>query len=148
MTEPQQDLAQTLFRCLSERGASRQRDTRRPVKLKQVADVASVNINALRPVVEAFRRADRSFIMPPVPVPLTGDTVLDISHESLIKGWSRLNQWAEQEAKSAALYLRLVDAKQRFDKGEAEPWRGVELSTALEWRKKKIKFKMGGALWR
>ncbi len=135
LTPQQQDLAEILFRCLSERSASK-RDTRRPVKLKQVAAVAGVAINALLLVVEAFRRPDRSFIMPPAPTPLTGETVLDISHESLICRWPHLNQWAEQEATSAALYLRLVDAKQRFDKGEAEPWRGVELSTALAWQNK------------
>ena len=133
LTEPQQDLAQTLFRCLSERGASK-RDTRRPVKLKQVADVASVNINALRPVVEAFRRADRSFIMPPVPVPLTGDTVLDISHESLIKGWPRLNQWAKQEARSAVIYSRLIESAELYRQGGTELWHGRDLDRALEWR--------------
>ncbi len=133
LTEPQQDLAQTLFRCLSERGASK-RDTRRPVKLKQVADVAGVNINALRPVVEAFRRADRSFIMPPVQVQLTGDTVLDISHESLISGWPRLNRWAEKEARSAAIYSRLIESAELFRQGGTELWRGRDLDRALEWR--------------
>jgi WD40 repeat protein/energy-coupling factor transporter ATP-binding protein EcfA2 len=135
LTPPQQDLAQILFRCLSERSASK-RDTRRPVKLKEVADVASVNIDALRPVVEAFRRPDRSFIMPPVPKPLTDETVLDISHESLISRWPRLNEWADKEAKSAAYYLRLDDAARRFKIGEGDPLRGMSLRAALKWRQK------------
>lgn len=136
LTEEQQGLAQTLFRCLSERSPSK-RDTRRPVKLKEAAAVAGVDIPALRPVVEAFRHPDRSFIMPPAPTPVDGETVLDISHESLISHWSKLNDWVEQEAGSASIYLRLIEATCLNQESEADFWLvGRSLERTLEWRQK------------
>ena len=68
-------------------------------------------------VVEVFRHLDRSFITPSAGVPLRSDTVLDISHESLIRQWQRLNQWVEQEALSADNYRRLEQTARLWDTG-------------------------------
>jgi energy-coupling factor transporter ATP-binding protein EcfA2 len=94
-------IAEQLFRALCERSA--QRDTRRPQPLGKIAPVAGRDLPSLLPVVEAFRYRDRSFLTPPPPEPLTSDTVVDISHESLISHWSRLDGWVRAEGESAAL---------------------------------------------
>ena len=46
--------------------------------------------------------------MPPAPEPLEPGTIIDISHESLMRVWTRLKDWVEREAESAAQYRRLV----------------------------------------
>ena len=55
--------------------------------------------------------------MPPHGV-LESDSVIDISHESLIRQWGRLRTWVEQEAESRATYLRLVEAAQLRQAGK------------------------------
>ncbi len=133
LDEEQQRIAQILFRSLCERSQSK-RDTRRPIKLKKVAAIAGVDIAAVNPVVEVFRRPDRSFIMPPVPTSLEDNTVLDISHESLISHWRRLNDWVEAEAKSAERYLFLVATARYWRQGKAALWREPDLDIALKWK--------------
>lgn len=106
LDEKGQHIAETMFRCLSERGPD-QRDTRRPVKVREVAAVAKASVAEVIEVVEVFRHPERCFITPPAGVPLESDSVLDISHESLIRQWQRMNTWVDQEAKSVEIYRRL-----------------------------------------
>jgi hypothetical protein len=85
-------------------------------------------------VVDAFRAEGWNFLTPPPGVPLTGDTVIDISHEALMRHWSRLRRWIQEETESAAMYRRLADAASRYAAGESALWRDPELSLALQWR--------------
>ncbi len=140
----QQRIAEAMFRALCERGSD-QRDTRRPVKLGNIAAIAGVDIEEVKPVVEAFRAAGRNFLMPPLPTVLDADTTLDISHESLIRQWRSLNRWVVAEAESARQYQRLEDAAQRRQTIGAELWRGVDLQTALDWKEKTIPTKVWAA---
>jgi WD40 repeat protein len=131
----QQKLAEILFRSLCEK-SSKYRDTRRPVKLSTVASLANVPCEEIIAVVEVFRQQERSFLTPPLGKNLTPNTVLDISHESLIRRWQRLKKWTDAEAKSATLYRRLEESAYRWHKGQAALWRRPDLETALTWRKK------------
>lgn len=126
-------IAELMFRRLTHR-ATGKRDTRRPARLDDVAAVADVPQQEVIAVVEAFRRADRSFVTPPAGVALAGDTVLDIGHESLIRRWDRLNAWVDAEAKSADVYFRLKDSARREQAGRAALWRSPELEEGLAWR--------------
>lgn len=135
LPDEQQRIAEVLFRCLSERGPA-QRDTRRPVRLDVVAAVAGVSPAQVTAVVEVFRRPDRSFITPSAGVPLRSDTVLDISHESLIRQWQRLTQWVDQEALSADNYRRLEQTARLWHIGQAALWSTPDLENALAWREK------------
>lgn len=128
----QQKLAKILFCNLTERGNG-ERDTRRPVKLEEIAIQANVSWQEMAEVVEAFRQADRSFLMPPVGLPLAPDTVIDISHESLIRRWQRLTEWTEQEAESAEQYRRLEDTARLWSIQRADLLSGLGLETALAW---------------
>jgi len=129
----QQQLAKILFGNLTERGNG-ERDTRRPVKLEEVALQANVSWQEMAEVVEAFRQADRSFLMPPIGIPLAADTVIDISHESLIRRWQRLTEWTEQEADSAEQYRRLEDSARLWNTQRADLLSGIGLETALVWQ--------------
>ena len=129
----QQRIAAVLFRCLSERSPT-QRDTRRPVQLGAVAAVANVPPTHVAAVADVFRHPDRSFITPSADVTLHPDTVLDISHESLIRQWQRLNAWAEQEVEAAETYRRLAQTARLWQRGQAAPWRTPDLENALAWK--------------
>jgi len=133
LDERQKAIVETLFRSLCERSPTT-RDTRRPTRLSDVAAVAGVDPDEVAKVVEVFRQPDRSFLMPPVGTPLLPETIIDISHESLIRQWKRLNGWVEAEATSAGEYHRLEQTA-RLWKGEvAELWSGLDLQKILDWK--------------
>src|SRR5688572_8324233 len=85
-------IAQKLFKALTERGADN-REIRRPTRMDALCSITGANIAEITAVIDVFRRVGRSFLMPPAGVPLHADTVIDISHESLIRNWARLRQW-------------------------------------------------------
>lgn len=134
LNDVQQSVAETLFRALTERSSREGQAIRRPVKVQEVLEVAQTDLVTLQQVVEVFRQPGRNFLTPPPPVPLQPDTVLDISHESLIRQWQRLQDWVTEEGKKAAMYLRLLDAVQRRRNNEADLWQGTDLALALQWR--------------
>jgi len=131
--EGQRTIAEVLFRGLSERGAEG-RDIRRPTPLRSVAEVAGVPVEQVIPVVEAFRHPDISVLVPPPPTPLEPETILDISHESLIRQWQRLRAWAEAEANSADMYRRLEKTASLWRMKRAGLWDIPDLDFALEWK--------------
>jgi WD40 repeat protein len=85
-------------------------------------------------VVERFRSPGRCFLMPPAGVELRAGSVLDLSHESLMRVWRRLAGWTEAEAQSAQVYLGLARAAASHEAGTAALWRDPELQLALTWR--------------
>jgi WD40 repeat protein len=126
-------IAEAMFKALTDRGSD-QRGLRRPVRLEEVCNLAEVGEQEVIAVVERFRMPGRSFLMPPAGVELAGGSVLDISHESLMRIWTRLIQWVEDEARSAQIYLRLSKAAQQYQDGAGGLWRDPELQLALSWR--------------
>lgn len=129
-----QAMAETLFRQLTEHSSREGQAIRRPAKIQALQDITQTDLPTLRRIVEVFRQPGRNFLMPPSPEPLQPDTTLDISHESLIRQWQRLQDWVTAEGNKAAMYQRLLDVAQRHAKGEAELWQGTDLALALKWR--------------
>jgi len=132
LTPTQQQLTQILFCSLCERGDS-QRDTRRPVKLAEVAALAEVEQSKIIQVINAFRREGRSFLLPAYPKSLQPDSMIDISHESLIRQWGRLKEWVSEETKSAVIYQRLEKNALLWKNKEHGLYRTPELENALVW---------------
>ena len=65
------------------------------------ANPIGADLTEVVPVLELFRREGRSFLMPPASAALDADSLVDISHESLIRNWARLKEWVDEEAQSA-----------------------------------------------
>src|SRR5260221_12528299 len=74
--------------------------------------------------------------MPPAEVPLGPETVIDISHESLIRNWRRLQVWVNEEAQSARIYRRLAEAAVLHREGSEGLLQDPGLQIALDWRDK------------
>jgi WD40 repeat protein len=133
LDEEQRRIAEALFCSLTERGPE-ERDTRRPVTLREVAELSGVEPAEVVAVVDVFRQPGRSFLMPPAGTPLDQDRVIDIAHEALIRQWTRLRDWTAQEANSAELYQRLAAAARRWKEGRGALWIDPDLDYALHWR--------------
>ncbi len=132
-SERDRAIAERLFKCLTERGADN-REVRRPTPLARIAAIANVDLNDVIPVINVFRAPDRSFLMPPHDVALEADSVIDISHESLIRQWGRLRTWVEEEVESRATYLRIVEAARLYQTGRAGLWSEPDLTYARQWQ--------------
>ncbi len=132
LSHPQQTIAKVLFRLLSDYKPD-QRDTRRPVKLSEVAELASVTCEEVKTVVENFRQPGRNFLMPFPDKILDSDTTLEISHESFIRGWDKLKAWAKEEYDFAEEYRRLEERACRWNQGEEELLRGSTLARFIDW---------------
>ncbi|HEV2705299.1 MAG TPA: hypothetical protein VGV59_05205 [Pyrinomonadaceae bacterium] len=126
-------IAEKLFKGLTEKGADN-REIRRPLELQEICALTEASVEEVVSVVEPFRREGRSFLMPPAGTPLHAHSVVDISHESLIRCWQRLHDWVEDETRSARIYRRLADTAALYERGEAGLWRDPELQLALNWR--------------
>lgn len=129
----EQLIGERLFKALTNK-ATDARGVRRPTGFSMLCELTDASPEELRRVIDAFRKPSRSFLMPPIHEPLDEGSVIDISHESLMRMWKRLDQWADEEAESTQLYLRLSETAALHGKGRAGLWRDPDLQRALEWR--------------
>jgi energy-coupling factor transporter ATP-binding protein EcfA2 len=132
-TGRKQTICETIMKALTDWGTDA-RGTRRPTKLGTLCALAEATEAETIQVIDVFRKPSRSFLMPPAQETLHEETVIDISHESLMRVWERLKTWGEEEARSAQMYRRLRDWAVRWDKGDAGLWRGPDLASAIAWR--------------
>src|SRR5262245_54973466 len=126
-------VAEKIFKSLTEKGPDN-REIRRPATLAVSCAVADANEVEVKQVIETFRAPGRSFLMPPVDKKLTAESLIDISHESLMRNWQRLNEWVEDEARSARIYRRLAETAALHQENKAGLWRDPDLQLALDWQ--------------
>jgi len=135
LDDKQKHIAEIIFKALTEK-TGEDSGARRPSTIKLIAEIAEVSAEEVITVVEKFREPGRSFLMPSSAVELDADSVIEISHESLMRIWTKLAQWVEEEAESAAMYGRLSEAASMYQIGRTGLWRPPDLQLALNWQKK------------
>ena len=130
-----------VFRSLTERVAERGvagTEVRRPLPFSQLQAVCGGGTPegdaAVARVVERFRRADTAFLLPGTERPLSDDPVIDISHESLIRQWSRLRGWVQAEAEAATELAALVRESAAHAQHQGELRHGLDLARARDWQ--------------
>lgn len=133
--EKSRKIAERLFKALSERGADN-RELRRPTRLDTICKITGASVQEVITVVDIFRGGSRSFLMPPAGTELHADSVVDISHESLIRNWQRLKEWVNEEAQSVRIYRRVAETAVLHREGSEGLMQEPALSFALDWRDK------------
>jgi len=128
-------IAEVLFKNITEKSQDN-RGMRRACRLGLVAELAEASEGEVIDVVDHFRRAGRSFLMPAAHIELHSDSMIELSHESLMRIWSRLETWVEEEFESASMYKRLSEAASMYQIGKTGLWRPPDLQLALNWQKK------------
>lgn len=135
LTEEQKRICEVMFKAITEkRGESF--GIRRPTRLNEIAAIADVSEEDVIAVIEKFREPGRSLLTPAHGTPLTGKSMVDISHESLMRIWVRLKNWVEDEADAVQMYTRLAEAASMYQVGKAGLWRPPDLQLALNWQAK------------
>ncbi|MDP9229057.1 MAG: ATP-binding protein, partial [Bacteroidota bacterium] len=107
------------FSCLTKIDNSRAVRNRMSLgEITGIINTASFTPEVVGEVLSIYREEGNLFIRPfktedPATHKIYSDTVLDITHESLIRNWNKLNTWANQEFEFYSTYL---DFKKQLDR--------------------------------
>ena len=99
------------FCCLTKIDNSRAVRNRMSLgEITEIVNTPEFSATVIGEVINIFREEGNSFIRPFITEEtssyrLTPETVLDITHESLIRNWSKLNTWAAREFDFYSTYL-------------------------------------------
>lgn len=132
--ERSRTIAQKMFKALTERGSDN-REIRRPTRMDALCEITGASMQEMAVIIDIFRGGGRSFLMPPAGVPLRPDTVVDISHESLIRNWQRLKEWVTEEAQSARIYRRVAETAMLHREGSEGLLQDPALQIAIDWQR-------------
>lgn len=136
LSPEQQQIARLIFQCMT---ASAGRDDeffiRVPVTFHELCQATGNSEETIRCVVDTFRRS--GLLLPQPGHPMMDDTVCDLTHESIIWKWPRLQEWAKDEAQFGSMYVRLADWSREAFRVKAasrdDLLRGHLLEKALRW---------------
>jgi tetratricopeptide (TPR) repeat protein len=126
-------LVERMFKALTDT-FSDPRGVRRPTCVQDLSVLCEVPETEVIRIVEVFRQHNRSFLTPPGGVSLGSRSIIDLSHESLMRGWTRLAGWAEEERASATIYMRLSQDAAWCAQGQGGLWSNPELELGLRWQ--------------
>jgi tetratricopeptide (TPR) repeat protein/energy-coupling factor transporter ATP-binding protein EcfA2 len=126
-------IAEKLFKSLTEK-VDANRGIRRPMQLAELHEICGGEESHLREVLDAFRKTGCTFLMPAGEAKIKTKTVIDISHESLMRAWRSLRNWVDEEAQSAKIYRRLADTATLYHEDKAGLYRDPDLQISLSWR--------------
>jgi WD40 repeat protein/energy-coupling factor transporter ATP-binding protein EcfA2 len=135
LDEEQKRICEILFKAITEKRGENF-GIRRPTRLNEIASIADVSEADVIEVIEKFREPGRSLLTPAYGTPLHSKSMIDISHESLMRIWVRLKNWVDDEADAVQMYLRLAEAAAMYQVGKAGLWRPPDLQLALNWQVK------------
>jgi len=125
-------LVEPVFRGLVS-GSMLSNAVRDPNSFAGLVELAGGNEAGVREVVESFRARGCSFLRPPQSIALEPETIVDLSHESLIRQWSDLGAWLSEEARDASTWARIVAAQEAYLAGEGDLLSGLDLANAHAW---------------
>jgi WD40 repeat protein len=131
-----QTVCRDLFQAITDR-ASDGRGIRRPTKWRPLHAITMASEQELGQVIEVFRHPSRAFLMPPAGTVLEEESVIDISHESLMRVWRRLKTWGDAEALAAQIYRRLAETAELHASGSAGTLREPDLTLFRKWREER-----------
>lgn len=137
LDKEQQTLAEAVFRSITETVGGQ--IVRNPLTFQKILEsTKQTDEDKVRKVINEFREDGRSFLLPRILQPLTTETVVDISHESLFRQWKSLKRWAEDEALKKELYRQISESALLWEKKDFNDsflFRGARLIEADNWAK-------------
>lgn len=111
------DILERLFRALTDMNVEG-KAIRRPQAFRDLVAITQSEPDTLRNIIEAFRRDGVSFVTPYGDRPIADNTVIDISHEALIRCWSKLadpaHGWLTHEFNDGLIWRSLLVEAEGF----------------------------------
>jgi WD40 repeat protein len=124
------ETARRLFLRLTEPGEGAE-DTRRRVPVSEL--VADGRHGAV--VNEVLEELASARLLTVSTDSATGEPLVEVSHEALIRSWGRLRAWIEEDREGFRIHRRLTRAAEEWDSGRDESvlYRGSRLAVSAEW---------------
>jgi len=123
---------QRVYRCLTTVVGGR--EVRNPASLERILAVTGASDEAaqaqVRRVIDRFSDKKDSLLVLSPAGDLKPETVVDISHESLIRRWTTLKGWVGLEVDSVRWYGDVVEDALRYP-AKAQTWRDPKLGYAM-----------------
>ena len=135
LSEDEKWICESMFKTITEKGNDN-RGIRHPTSIKDISLIAKTSVEQVKKVIDPFRAGGRSFITPSFEIELKEDSIVDLSHESLMRIWNKLKIWVDEEWHAVQMYMRLSEASEMFQLGKTGLWRPPDLQLALNWREK------------
>lgn len=133
LSENGQKTCEKIFKTIAQRGTG-DRDMANPARIADIASIAGIGVADTIDVIERFRQPGRCFLTPFHDIELNSGTIIDLSHESLIRLWKRLNTWVAEESSSVAIYNRLAEKSRLYQIRKTGLLKNPDLEMALKWR--------------
>jgi hypothetical protein len=104
------------FKCLTKINQGRAvRDRMTLLEITQILDQPAFDTKKVASILNIFREQDNTLLKPFIAdaPALEDDSVLDITHESLIRNWKHLDEWAHEEFENHTIFL---DFRQQLER--------------------------------
>jgi len=133
------EIVETVFRALTDT-TPENRIVSRPTEFASLVESCTrkrpgCDRKTIEKIVDEFRAPGCHFILPPREIALEDRTIMDISHEAIIRKWPKLVEWARQEAREKEIAKRLDSAAERWQESDKKRdflFRGAQLAAAEE----------------
>jgi|HubBroStandDraft_1064217.scaffolds.fasta_scaffold00058_36 energy-coupling factor transporter ATP-binding protein EcfA2 len=126
-----------LFRALTDINAEGQA-IRRPVSFAALVELCGIPADALRAILDAFRAEGVSFLTPYAPAAITDKTIIDISHEALIRCWRAIadprDGWLRREFDDGLVWRSLLLEAREFEKNRRRVLSPATTAERRKWR--------------
>ncbi|MBE9519224.1 MAG: ATP-binding protein, partial [Bacteroidetes bacterium] len=130
----QKEICESMFKTIAFK-TDRQEAYSRRTSLGNIARIAQCRVERVIEVVEIFDKAGHPFLGYQHSAPLSSESRIELSHESLIIIWDRLRQWVNEEDESIRMYLKLSKASALYQQGKGVLLEAAELQKAIDWKK-------------
>ncbi len=120
------------FKTITEKGEE-ERSYRRPTKIWELAEITQTSESNIICIIEEFRKPGNTLLAPSHEEKLSPDSIIDISHESIMRIWETLTKWMDEEYESTKQYLRIAEASQMHQEGRGTLLKSPELQMATNW---------------
>jgi len=130
----QKEICERIFKTVAFK-TDRQEAYSRRTSLGNIARIAQCKVERVIEVVEIFDKAGHPFLGYQHSAPLSSESRIELSHESLIIIWDRLRQWVNEEDESIRMYLKLSKASALYQQGKGVLLEVAELQMAIDWKK-------------
>jgi len=130
----QKEICERIFKTVAFK-TDRQEAYSRRTSLGNIARISQSKVERVIEVVEIFDKAGHPFLGYQHSAPLSSESRVDLSHESLIIIWDRLRQWVNEEDESIRMYLKLSKASALYQQGKGVLLEAAELQKAIDWKK-------------
>jgi WD40 repeat protein len=136
----QQPIAEHVFRTITAINAQN-KTIRNPARFSKIVSTGEWPENKVRETIDKFRQEGVSMLtpFPSFEANLADDSLIDITHESLIRQWKRLSDWSADEAERSKPRLWIRDDCQVWQQKKRSRdylTGGPRLAEMLEWAKK------------